>query len=87
MATGWAGDKIGVPSVASRLYLIRHGETAWTLSGEYTSRTDIPLTERGEQDARGLAALVGAVRFSHAFTSPRLAARQTCELIRLDALP
>ena len=77
---------IGVPSVVSRLYLIRHGETAWTLSGQYTSRTDIPLTERGEQDARGLAALVRAVRFSHAFTSPRLRARQTCEWIGLNAV-
>jgi len=77
---------IVVPGMPSRLYLIRHGETAWTLSGRYTSRTDIPLTERGEQDARGLAATLRAVKFSHAFTSPRQRARQTCEWVGLDAV-
>ena len=76
----------GVPGMPSRLYLIRHGETAWTLSGQYTSRTDIPLTEQGEQDARGLAAMVRAVRFSHAFTSPLQRARQTCEWVGLAAV-
>ena len=44
-----------MPSMLSRLYLIRHGETAWSLSGKHTGRTDIPLTEQGEQDARKLA--------------------------------
>ena len=76
----------GVPGTRLRLYLIRHGETAWALSGRYTSRTDIPLTERGQRDAGGLAASVRAVTFSHAFTSPRLRARQTCDGVGLDVI-
>ncbi len=42
--------------VLPKVYLVRHGETAWTLSGQHTGRTDIPLTERGERDARDLGA-------------------------------
>lgn len=66
------------------LYLIRHGETAWSISGQHTGRTDIPLTARGEQAARGLAEGLRAVRFSRVFTSPRQRARRTCELAGLD---
>ena len=67
------------------LYLIRHGETAWSISGQHTGRTDIPLTAQGEQDARALAEALRAVRFSRVFTSPRQRARRTCELVGLDA--
>lgn len=74
----------GGPSMPARLYLIRHGETAWTISGRYTSRTDIPLTARGERDVRDLAATLCGVPFSHAFTSPRQRARRTCELVGLN---
>jgi probable phosphoglycerate mutase len=55
---------IGTPNMDSRLYLIRHGETAWSLSGQHTGRTDIPLTKKGEQDARELAERLQPVRFS-----------------------
>ena len=41
---------------ATRLIAVRHGETAWTISGQHTGRTDIPLTERGEREARQLGA-------------------------------
>jgi len=64
----------------TQLYLIRHGETAWSLSGQHTSRTDIALTAKGEQDAKQLAMRLAGVRFSEVLTSPRLRARQTCEL-------
>jgi len=67
------------------LYLIRHGETAWSLSGQHTGRTDIPLTAQGEQDARALAEALRDVKFSRVFTSPRQRARQTCELVGLNA--
>ena len=74
---------IGMPGVLSRLYLIRHGETAWSLSGQHTGRTDILLTEQGEQDARKLGERLCAVRFTRVFTSPLLRARRTCELAGL----
>jgi broad specificity phosphatase PhoE len=70
--------------VLSRLYLIRHGETAWSLSGQHTGRTDIPLIEQGEQDARKLAERLRTVRFTRVLTSPLRRARRTCELAGLD---
>lgn len=70
------GGRSGRPT----LYLIRHGETAWSLSGQYTGSTDIPLTVEGEAMALGLAPLLDPVPFARIFTSPRRRARQTCEL-------
>jgi probable phosphoglycerate mutase len=66
-----------------RIYLIRHGETEWSLSSRHTSRTDIPLTEQGERDARKLGERLRDLRFSLVFTSPRQRARRTCELAGL----
>ncbi len=60
--------------------LIRHGETAWSLSGQHTGRSDIPLTPHGEDMARKMAALLLPFRFSHVFTSPLQRARRTCVL-------
>ena len=73
----------GKQSTLPRIYLVRHGETAWSLSGQHTGRTDIPLTEQGEQDARKLAERFRAVRFSRVFTSPLQRARRTYELAGL----
>lgn len=70
-------------TVLPRLYLIRHGETAWSLSSQHTGRTDIALNEQGEQDARMLAAPLGAVDFRRVFSSPLRRARRTCELAGL----
>ena len=66
------------------LYLIRHGETAWSSTGRHTGRTDVPLTRQGEQEARTLGDGLRDVRFSRVFTSPRLRARRTCELVGLE---
>jgi broad specificity phosphatase PhoE len=64
----------------THLYLIRHGETEWSISGQHTSHTDIPLTKKGEADAGKLAERLRSVRFNQVFTSPRLRAQRTCEL-------
>ena len=60
--------------------LVRHGETAWSRSGQHTGSTDIPLTPEGEQSARRLTPLLAALRFSQVLTSPLQRARRTCEL-------
>jgi broad specificity phosphatase PhoE len=69
----------------SQVYLIRHGQTEWSLSGRHTGRTDLPLTAVGETQASGLAALLHGIRFDHVLTSPRERARQTCALAGLGA--
>jgi probable phosphoglycerate mutase len=62
------------------IYLIRHGETAWSLSGQHTGRTDVPLTAAGEAAARELGGRLRGVAFAHAFTSPRRRAVDTWKL-------
>ena len=61
-------------------YLARHGETAWTLTGQHTGRTDIPLTAHGELNARSLAQRLTVVGFARVLTSPLSRALRTCEL-------
>ena len=62
------------------IYLARHGETAWSLTGQHTGLTDLPLTERGEQNARALRARLAGMNFGKVFTSPLQRASRTCEL-------
>jgi broad specificity phosphatase PhoE len=66
--------------VLPAVYLARHGETAWSLSGQHTGRTDLPLTERGERNARNLGARLKGLTFAKVFTSPLQRAARTCEL-------
>jgi probable phosphoglycerate mutase len=66
-----------------RLYLIRHGETEWSLSGQHTGTTDVPLTARGEDMARGLKQRLQDIEFACVLTSPRQRARRTSELAGL----
>jgi broad specificity phosphatase PhoE len=63
-----------------RLYLIRHGETEWSRSGQHTGRTDVPLTACGEDEARELMPWLRHIRFAHVFISPLQRAGRTCEL-------
>jgi broad specificity phosphatase PhoE len=62
------------------VYLARHGETAWSLSGQHTGLTDLPLTERGERTARLLGERLKGLTFAKVFTSPLQRASRTCEL-------
>jgi broad specificity phosphatase PhoE len=62
------------------VYLARHGETAWSLSGQHTGLTDLPLTERGERNARQLGERLKGLTFSKVFNSPLQRAAKTCEL-------
>jgi probable phosphoglycerate mutase len=62
------------------LYLARHGETAWTLTGQHTGLTDLPLTERGEQDALRLGGRLRGLTLARVLTSPLQRASRTCEL-------
>jgi probable phosphoglycerate mutase len=66
--------------VLPTIYLARHGETAWTVTGQHTGRTDIPLTERGERNARHLGERLAGRRFATVLTSPLRRAAHTCEL-------
>jgi broad specificity phosphatase PhoE len=63
-----------------RIYLIRHGETEWSRSGQHTGSTDIPLTAHGENQAQELGQALREISFTRVFTSPRQRARRTCEL-------
>ena len=67
------------------LYIARHGETAWSLSGQHTGLTDLPLTERGQSNARRLGNQLRGRAFAHVFTSPLQRARRTCELAGFGA--
>jgi len=74
-------------STGLQLYFIRHGETAWSLTGQHTGRTDLPLTPHGEAMARQLAVgLLHGIDFALVLTRPRLRARSTCMLAGFGAM-
>lgn len=67
-------------------YLARHGETAWTITGQHTGRTDLPLTERGEENARRLGERLSGLTFAKVFTSPLWRAMRSCDLAGFGSL-
>jgi broad specificity phosphatase PhoE len=68
------------------IYLARHGETAWSLTGQHTGLTDLPLTERGERNARQLGERLRGLTFAKVYTSPLQRAARTCELAGFGAV-
>jgi len=72
--------------MVTQVFLIRHGETAWSLTGQHTGHTDLPLTENGERRASLLRQLLHGVTFTHVLTSPLQRARRTCELAGFGAV-
>ena len=74
-----------MPEALPLIYLARHGETAWSVSGQHTGRTDLPLTARGEENARRLGRRLAGLAFARIVTSPLERARRTCELAGFGA--
>lgn len=70
----------------TKVFLLRHGETAWSLTGQHTGRTDIPLTENGERQAVQLRERLHDIPFAHVLTSPRQRAQRTCALAGLGTV-
>src|SRR5229473_2758523 len=68
------------------IYIARHGETAWTLTGQHTGLTDLPLTPQGECNARGLKDRLKGLVFAKVFTSPLQRARRTCALAGFETV-
>ena len=68
------------------VYMARHGETAWSLTGQHTGLTDLPLTEAGERNARRLSERLKELTFVKVFTSPLKRAVTTCELAGFGAI-
>src|SRR5208283_4816684 len=69
-----------------KLYLARHGDTAWTDSHQHTGRTDLPLNERGGEHVHQLGERLQGFSFVRVFTSPLQRAKKTCELAGFGAV-
>jgi broad specificity phosphatase PhoE len=72
-------------ATTAEVYLIRHGETEWSRSGQHTGATDLPLTDHGRENATRIGALLRGVDFRLVLTSPLQRAWETCELVGLGA--
>jgi probable phosphoglycerate mutase len=84
LETAERGRRHGTEKMAGEnlpiIYLARHGETAWSLTGQHTGLTDLPLTEAGERNTRSLADRLKGLTFQKVLTSPLQRATRTCDL-------
>jgi probable phosphoglycerate mutase len=80
------GGELKMSGAFPVVYLVRHGETAWTLTGQHTGLTDLPLTCNGERHARLLGDRLKGLGFARVFTSPLQRASRTCELAGLGGV-
>ena len=76
--------KIGEPEMANKIFLVRHGETEWSLSGQHTGRTDIPLTDKGKEEAIRLSPMLKKLQITKALVSPLKRAHETYNLANLN---
>jgi len=74
---------VSVPANHPLLYVVRHGATEWSRSGQHTGRTDLPLLDEGEEQARATGSLLSGIDFSLVLCSPLQRAQRTCELAGL----
>jgi broad specificity phosphatase PhoE len=77
---GRTTDVAVMSQILQTVYMARHGETAWSLSGQHTGLTDLPLTDRGELEARELGDRLRGMKFAKVLTSPLQRATETCAL-------
>ena len=70
-----------------RIYLARHGQTEWSLTGRHTGRTDVPLTAIGEAEAASVGQRLRDTKFDHVISSPRIRATRTCALAGVSDAP
>jgi broad specificity phosphatase PhoE len=75
---------VGDSGSQPEIWVVRHGETEWSRDGQHTSRTDIDLTPKGEEQARALGAVLAGAGFDLVLSSPMLRSRRTAELVGLD---
>jgi len=78
-------QRVTLKELKVNVFTIRHGETAWSLSGQHTGTTDIPLTENGRRLAERLRPMLAKEPFALVLCSPMQRARETCELAGLGA--
>jgi probable phosphoglycerate mutase len=79
------GSVMSRPAALQRVFLLRHGQTTWSVTGQHTGRTDLPLTAAGEAEARALGTHLAVSAFAQVWSSPLQRARQTCVLAGLGA--
>ena len=81
-----AGMLASVKPNLPQIYLVRHGQTAWSLSGQHTGLSDIPLTAIGEESAGNVGRRLAGLSFVRVYSSPSQRARRTCELAGFGAV-